>query len=308
MLAVVLAALLLALPAQAGQMSLLGAGKKASGGGGASFTGMGDAKSGAKGHWGVIAYSAATRGSNMLELCNVGDAACANVATDATTGLVSSTQVIGGTTCGTTGGVDVCTIKTLYDDSGANNCTGACDLVNATIGTRPVFVPNFVGSVPAIRCNAAAGSFAEKSSGFTSLSQPVAWATAFSIDDDPGANQRTWSAGATGVVTGSSSGRLPFFYSGSLLNESAITVNTMYAIIGTQEASGSNGTIVVNDTTPATGAVGNAASGTSITVCADFGGGNAIDAKTLEGAIYNAALSSGDITALTNAMRANGGY
>jgi hypothetical protein len=288
-------------------MSLLGAGKQASGGG-ASFTGMGDAKSGAKGHWGVIAYSAATRGSNMLELCNVGDAACANVASDATTGLVSSTQVIGGTTCGTTGGVDVCTIKTLYDDSGASNCSGACNLVNATIGTRPVFLPNFSGSVPAIKCNAAAGAFAEKASGFTSLSQPVAWATSFSIDDDPGANQRIWSAGATGVVTGASSGRLPFFYSGSLLNEAAIATATLFAIIGTQEASGTNGTIVTNDTSPATGAVGNAASGTSITVCADVGGGNAIDGKTLEGAIYNASLSSGDITALTNAMRANGGY
>lgn len=38
-----------------------------------------------------------------------------------------------------------CRVKTVYDQSGANNCTGACDVTQATNASRPVFNTSLLG-------------------------------------------------------------------------------------------------------------------------------------------------------------------
>jgi hypothetical protein len=164
------------------------------------------------GCWALRACSSAARGTAAINVCNLGDAACADVLTDASTGTlpVSGSIVIGGQACsvtvssgtyssvtgivtlttatsssltsgnnfsviltgtgsvaslngqfsaiaGTTGTtviynsgstgltltitggmVSICTVKTIYDQSGAHACAGAtaCDLVQATIASR----------------------------------------------------------------------------------------------------------------------------------------------------------------------------
>lgn len=98
--------------------------------GGGGFTGPGDIQSFT--FWGGLrAYSAATRGTKAINVCNVADAVCADLSTDATTGaLVVST--IGGSSCA----VVACTVKIIYDKVGTADCT------QTTIANRPVLTQN----------------------------------------------------------------------------------------------------------------------------------------------------------------------
>ncbi len=96
------------------------------------YTGPGDIVGSWQVWYGLRAFSAAKRGTKAINVCNVSDVACADFLTDATTGALVVTTV-GGSDCS----VVVCTIKTLYDQSGALACTGACDNTQATISARP---------------------------------------------------------------------------------------------------------------------------------------------------------------------------
>lgn len=108
-----------------------------------TYTGPGDISANATAWWGLRAYSAAQRGTKAANVCIPVDVACADLSTDAITGkLVIST--IGGSSCA----VVTCTIKTLYDQTTGGNCTGTCDLTQATIATRPVLTLNCVGTLP----------------------------------------------------------------------------------------------------------------------------------------------------------------
>jgi hypothetical protein len=72
------------------------------------------------------AFSDADRGNRLMNVCNVGDAVCADVMSDATTGAVV-VPLIGGSDCSTV----TCTIKIFYDRS-----TNARDAIQATIASR----------------------------------------------------------------------------------------------------------------------------------------------------------------------------
>jgi hypothetical protein len=100
------------------------------------YTGPGDAISSGWIFWGGLrAFSAATRGTKAVNACNSTggtDVGCGDLSTDATTGkLVAGT--IGGITCP---GAN-CTVKVIYDQSGASKCSGPCDAIQPTIGGRP---------------------------------------------------------------------------------------------------------------------------------------------------------------------------
>ncbi len=279
-------------------------------GGAAGFTGMGDTLSGAKGHWGTIAYSAATRGSNMLVICDPAGANCANAASDATTGIVSSTQVRNSVTCGTVIGTDACTINTLYDDSGANFCSSAaCDMTTSNL---PYFLPNASGTVPAIVCRIAHNSQAQTAATFAP-SQPLSWAGSFMLDTSPSSGTI-----APFIATGAGSGagqkvsvfnnsgtlQVDFFATNGLLS-GTVTTGAWYAIIAAQQATGTTGSISVNGSTTS-GTVGNhTTSDFTAHVC--FTADSEIsDSKYMEFAAYNADINS-NVAALTTTIRANGG-
>jgi hypothetical protein len=127
----------------------------------ATYTGPGDVVASAAAWWGLRAYSAATRGNPAINVCNVADVACADMSTDATTGALVVTTV-GGSSCS----VVTCTVKTIYDQSGALNCTSAaCNLTNATIAQRPVLTLNCIGSLPCLTSSSSAGSMASAANG-----------------------------------------------------------------------------------------------------------------------------------------------
>lgn len=117
------------------QVPMTGAGVGAPGGGAASYTGPGDIDT-FTAWWGLRAYSSATRGNNLIEVCNSGDANCVNMASSASTGDLVVTSV-GSTDCS----VSTCTIKTAYDQSGNSR-----NMSQATEANRFVLTPNVVGS------------------------------------------------------------------------------------------------------------------------------------------------------------------
>ncbi len=143
-----LIALLLSLwiaPAWA-QLPMTGAGK---GTPGVTYQGPGDvvSKTNLKFFVGLRALDAADRGGNLINLCNAADAACVDVASDATTGNLVAPTNVGGTDCTA---VNTCTIKTWYDRSGALYCSGstACNFTQATIANRATLTFNCINSKP----------------------------------------------------------------------------------------------------------------------------------------------------------------
>ena len=112
----------------------------ASGGGG--YSGPGDVVTT---NWiafnGLRAFSSATRGQKLANVCDAADAHCADMLSDATTGnaVVPSSNP----NCSSSGN---CTVKTLYDQSGSLACAStACDLTQATIANRPTLTIGCTG-------------------------------------------------------------------------------------------------------------------------------------------------------------------
>jgi len=111
-----------------------------------TFTGPGDIiTSNAVAWWGLRAYSTATRGNKLANVCDAGDAHCVDMLSDATTGnaVIPSSNP----NCTTSS----CTVKTLYDLTGQTNCDPggggfSCDVTQATIANRPTLTVNCVGS------------------------------------------------------------------------------------------------------------------------------------------------------------------
>lgn len=105
--------------------------------GAAGYSGPGDIVSGAKAWWGLRGYNAAYTG-NAANICTPLDAVCLDVTINATGGL--NTTTLGTLACNNV--TTICTVKTIYDQSGSTNCVGplACDLTQTTIAFRPTYV------------------------------------------------------------------------------------------------------------------------------------------------------------------------
>lgn len=134
-----------------------------------SYAGPGDVKSGASAWWGLRAYSAATAGNRAANICNSGDANCADINTLANGNFDVTTAQGSPLNCGGTGGT--CTVKILYDQSGANSCSSAaCDLSQPTAATRPVLTFSCLGSLPCMTGSTATGAM--QTGGTSSIAQP----------------------------------------------------------------------------------------------------------------------------------------
>lgn len=137
----ILAALLALAPVSASaQLLTTGVGAVAPAAGGGAYSGPGDLKTYAA-WYGTYAYSAAARGNVAVNVCNASDANCADLSTDATTGLLNVSGVnVGGTPCDDSG--NICTIKTWYCQVGS--CS-TFDVTQATIGSRATLVVSCAG-------------------------------------------------------------------------------------------------------------------------------------------------------------------
>jgi hypothetical protein len=104
---------------------------------GVFYTGPGDIVPGSEDWYGLRAYSGATRGTHLINVCNVGDATCADLSSDSKSGSLIVTT-IGGQNCANV----TCTIKTWYDQG-----TGAKNITQVTIASRPTL------NIGAFNCN-----------------------------------------------------------------------------------------------------------------------------------------------------------
>lgn len=144
------------------QLPMTGAGlAKPAGGGGGGFVGPGDTQSGYKGFWGTMAFTTATRGNRLMNVCDNAGANCQDLNSDPTTGMLVGATLTGGTVCPGPN----CRIKIWYDISAALNCNQigfvvpiACDLSNTTAANMPKLLASQFGSNPAVVCTSAAAS------------------------------------------------------------------------------------------------------------------------------------------------------
>jgi hypothetical protein len=146
---------LLCLPSRA-QLTMTGVGSFG-GAGAAGPTFAGDVVASAYEWYGLDAYSLADRGNPLINVCNVGDVVCADMSSHATTGALVITTV-GGSDCS----VVTCTVKTMYDRSGALSCTlgagaAVCNATQATPASRPTLIPSCVGGKPCLACSGTQG-------------------------------------------------------------------------------------------------------------------------------------------------------
>lgn len=84
--------------------------------------------------WSFRACATAVAGNKLANICNASDVTCVDMLSSATTGNLVLTTV-GGTNCA----VSTCTVKTLYEQE---TCGATCNMTQATIANRPVFVPS----------------------------------------------------------------------------------------------------------------------------------------------------------------------
>jgi hypothetical protein len=191
---------------------MTGAGRGTPGGG--AYTGPGDVTTW-KMFWSLRAYSSASRGTKLVNVCNSTggvDVGCADMLSDATTGnLVSAT--ISGITCP---GAN-CTVKTLYDISGQNFCTSGtapCDVTQATVASRPTLTANCVNtSLPCMTFVAASTQYLLSTAFGVATAQPTSstWIS----------NYNTGRGGAASVGSQHSSGTMWF----SQFNTSTFFIN-----------------------------------------------------------------------------------
>jgi len=265
---------------------------------GAAFVGVGDITAGSKGHYGSVAYKATTRGQNMYRICDASSSGtCKDIASDSTTGLVSSTQNVGSIgACGTGG--NQCYIDKAYDDSGGLNCSGPAVCPVLFVGTaRPKFVVNASGTLPGIGCNA---TDVLSNGAFTDFAQPFSFLASVSVTSDPGSYYYAIANGAAAGV-GIRAGLLPYVFAGAVVDYgSAISSGVFYSLIGKDNNASSS--IIVDGGTATTGTAGTNTPGTTINVCS--GSDKYI---ILEAAIYPSDITA-DKVALSAAMHTNGSY
>jgi hypothetical protein len=109
--------------------------------GGAVYSGPGDVVSGALVWYGLRAYNRAyaTALGKIAQVCLPSGGGCFDVASTAS-GNFNLAGVAGLSTCNNT--TVLCTVQTLYDQSGANACGGGvpCDVTNSTHADQPILV------------------------------------------------------------------------------------------------------------------------------------------------------------------------
>lgn len=246
--------------------------------------------------WGFRAYTLASAGTKSANICNALDAVCADINTLANGNFDIASATGGSLLCGSVGGT--CTVKTLYDKTGNNLCTGsvACDITQATIGNRPTLVLSCLGSLP---CLGWTSGQSLQSLGVTSgINQPYS---------GYGVAQRTGSTSAFADVTGSGAfgavqlgfGNAPdtaFIFSGNVATKSSVTDNTFHSVITVVNGASS---ILHVDGSSSTVNAGGGNIGTNDAWC--MGNcGNGLDGQSTE-----AGWKAADITSSLSALNSN---
>jgi len=222
----------------------------------AAYTGPGNITGSAYAWYGLRAYTTATAGTKAANICNSGDANCADVNTLANGSFDVATAQGAPLNCGGAGGT--CTIKTLYDKSGNTR-----DIANATIANRPTLVFNAFGTKAAMSCN---GNSELHTAATVNISQPFT----SSVVANTTAVGNIWSdSNNANLFTNNTSTSM------QLVEAAAFTLTTAFSTsYSLQTLSNGASSKVRGNATTVTGDIG--ASGTfngTMSICANSAGG-----------------------------------
>lgn len=275
-----------------------------------TFTGAGDLGLSAtvQAYWALRAWTSATRGNKVANICNVADVVCGDVNSDPTTGIMAD-PTIGGVLCGTTAGVNVCTIKTIYDQSGQTNCTSAvCDLTQATIAKRPTLIPSSSNGLPCMQFTASSSQDLVNSANFN----PVSTTQPFTVSY---VAKRTGATAAIGNVIESAaivqfgffgSANTIFEYAGTVASLGSIADNSFHAVQNI--LNGASSVIYVDGASNAVSA-GASTWVNPISMGGNTGSGNFLTGCVTEVSIWHGGFSGGDNSSMnTNQRSASSGW
>jgi hypothetical protein len=205
-----------------------------------AFAGAGDVVSGALAYWGLRAYSAATRGAKLVNACyesGGSDTGCADLSSDATTGILDAGVVDGTHTCPGAS----CTIKTFYDLTGNGH-----DATQATVANRAALTAACLGTNP---CAVFSGGQYYVASGNVTQAQPLTYSSVFQPTSSVngvvlGTEQTDY--GAPLLQEANSSGLKLRLYAGSILDVAG-ALDGWYAFQGVFD--GASSASYINGTT-----------------------------------------------------------
>lgn len=214
------------------------------------FQGLGDIKTSWYLEWGTRAFSAATRGNKLLNICNSTggtDVLCADASSDATTGQL----VIPGSLASFCPGAN-CTIQTFYEQTGNNNCSvNPCHMTSSVISARAVLTANALGTRSCGIATATTTYIPGASATVTTLAQPFS-VSAVAKPASTADQFYLGTGGGGGVGVGISSANFALFGS-SVVNGAAAdtsahafqnilaTTSSLVAIDGVSGSTGSSG-------------------------------------------------------------------
>lgn len=261
----------------------------------AAYVGPGDVVSGAVAWWGLRAYSAATAGTKAANLCHLTPGVvCADINTLANGNFDVSTAVTGPLNCG----VVTCWVSKLYDQSGANSCSGSpCD-VNA--GTaHPTLATNVIGSLPSMQSAADADNFTT-----ASLTQAQPFTISFVYESTGTADSGILSSGGLQIRPNQSGAGTGTIYAGNTSFTVAMTNSAFHA--GQVVFNGASSSINLDGST-STGSPGtNGFSGAVILF--SISGSQVLTGYISEVGIWSGSLTSGQQTSLNDNQHTYWGF
>jgi hypothetical protein len=190
----------------------------------ATYQGPGDVVASARTWYGLRCYNTAYTG-NVADVYAPSDASH-TLLTCSSGGVINQTLQALATTCATS-----CTIKTLYDQSGANQCTGSipCDLTHATEAQRPTLTISGINSKLTGNFSGSQHLFNAAGVSITSVSQPYTMNAVFKRTSAT-VGILFGSIGGAGTAIGGWSGADQFAVSSSsFVQVNSITDNTPHS-------------------------------------------------------------------------------
>ncbi len=264
----------------------------------ASYSGPGDVQAFSV-WWGLRAYTLATAGTKSANICNSGDANCADINTLANGNFDVATATGAPLNCGGAGGT--CTVKTLYDKTGNLLCTGsvACDITNSTIATRPTLVLNCLGTLPCLGLSSTQ-TLITTTSLVSSMTQIY---SVYGVGNRTGGTTSfsdiTSNSGATNVQMGfGTSANTAAMYAGNVATKTSVADNSFHNIISI--FNGVSSTLYA-DGSSSTVDAGTGATGTGKFCITGIG----CTGNGLTGQVVEAGWKNSDITSVLSALNSN---
>jgi Alpha-L-arabinofuranosidase B, catalytic len=256
------------------------------------YVGPGDVVSGAKAWYGLRAYNAAyaTGSNNAITVRRTSDSTTSNIKilTTGALDVASATTFCNATTC---------FISKFYDQSGASNCSGACDASQATAANQPQLIFNCVNT--SLPCARFVGTSSQRlvSPTITNVAQPFTLNFSASRPSTATSSGSVLGSDFNGVQIGFLSTAGTAYVLAPTVQSAAASDNAFHNISGVFTTAGSS-TLVVDATT-----IGSLSPG------ADFlqdkfslgdsdGSSNYFTGDFLEAGVWPGALSGANMTSI----------